>query len=113
MLIDGTLLDLSDVTEDLRRRRDDTGHSLDWILRGHTSVDQLIPFGVSPGRLVVAVWLSDDPGDGDGEPLTDSNARLVGYAAAFGRTGAHRSVRAVIHRPLGGEVQALSWRVVR
>ena len=94
-------------------RRDDTGAPRAWTLYGTISLDRLISFDVSPGPLVVVVWLADDPGDADGASLTDSNDTLVVYAAAFGRGFARRSIRTVIRRREEGWVEVSSWRVVR
>ena len=84
LMIDGTVLDLAQVTVDLQRARDDSTPSSRWSLVGHARLNAVTRVESWSEPHVVAVWLSDDPRDIDGDPRSDSNARLVVYAAAFG-----------------------------
>jgi hypothetical protein len=59
----------------------------------------------------VAVWISDDPADRDGQPLFDSNDVLVVRSEAFGPSGVHRGVETVIERSAAG-IRVVSWRAV-
>ncbi len=65
------------------------------------------------GVLHVVVWIADDAGDGDGDPLIDVNGTVVLYAACFGPARAQRAVRVTAHRRAVGWVEAVSWEVVR
>ena len=57
----------------------------------------------------VAVWLADDPADGDGLPSVDANGTIMLHSEAFGYGGTRRGVDAMIARAPAG-VRVLSWR---
>jgi type II secretory pathway pseudopilin PulG len=135
---DGTVLDLAALT--IQRQADSDsafGASPDrpvWRLFGHAPFRDLLPGVVVPPAYLV-VWLKDDGDEGDGDPERDSNNVLVVRAEAFGASGAHRSVEAVLSLQTGSaagaagagggaadgvapppgrqEVRVLSWREVR
>jgi hypothetical protein len=74
----------------------------------------------APRPFYAAVWVADDPDDGDGDPLRDGNGRLSLMALAFGPGGTRAGVRAVVGRPRppDGSVPArgvlrLSWLETR
>lgn len=60
-------------------------------------------------RGYVAVWVADDPWDGDDLPLEDANGTVMLHGEAFGDAGTRRATDAVIARSEGG-VRVLSWR---
>ena len=57
----------------------------------------------------VAVWLADDPSDGDDLAGADANGIIMVHSEAFGFGRTRRSVDAVVARTAGG-VRVLSWR---
>jgi hypothetical protein len=59
----------------------------------------------------VAVWLADDPADGDGNPAVDSNQALAVFAVAVGPDGGRRAVRALVARPAGEHGEPLETGV--
>ena len=69
-----------------------------WRVFGHGRLDQLVPNGAGLPPAVVVVWVSDDPAEVDGDPLTDSGiGRRRGVAArrvCAGRAG--RGVRPAV-----------------
>lgn len=54
--------------------------------------------GADGSSLYVALWVADDRGEADGNPLTDSNGAIRLHAEAFGPSGVRRAVGAVIAR---------------
>lgn len=61
----------------------------------------------------VAVWIADDPGDADGDPLADANGQVTLHAEARGPGGARRVVEASVAQANPGAVRLISWREVR
>jgi hypothetical protein len=83
-----------------------------WRLEGCTRLRDLLPSGEADPGLVVSVWLADDPADGDGEPLADTNRVLTVRSEAHGWAGAHAAAEATVAHD-GTEVRILSWRALR
>lgn len=78
--------------------------------------DRWLPAGRIDSPMYVVVWVADDPGDGDGNPLADANGFLELHAHALAPGGGRRVVEAVVARPVGGSpggVSVRSWREVR
>ena len=81
------------------------GPAADWLAAGRIQ---------TPAYL--AVWIADDPADGDGNPAADANGILVIHAHALGVNGARRVVEVLVERPPGGGsrgLRVLSWHEVR
>jgi hypothetical protein len=101
-LADGTILDLRRLT--LQRQADSNavyGAGADrpvWRLFAHAPIARLLPAGVIRSPAYVLVWIADDVGDGDGDPLRDSNGVLVVRAEAFGLGGGRRAIDATLAR---------------
>jgi hypothetical protein len=83
----------------------------EWRLRLCARLDGLLAVARVESEFTVAVWISDDPADRDGEPSVDSNGVLVVRSEAFGLTGVHRGVETVVERSAGG-IRLVSWRAV-
>lgn len=73
-----------------------------------------------PGHLYVIVFVQDDEDDGDGDPMTDLNGRVVVRGEAVEPDGLRRSVEVLIARERGDPLRALApavrllrWREVR
>ena len=84
-----------------------------WRVFGHGRLDHLVPDGAGLPPAVVVVWVSDDPAEVDGDPLTDSGTGPLGEwrpggcvlavrAEAFGPRFAHFTVVATAARPSPG-----------
>lgn len=91
-----------------------------WVLFSWGPVAGWLPAGRIQSPLFVAVWVSDDPGDGDGNPVADHNDTVQLHAHALGTAGGRRVVEAVVHRPAIGDpaapapaVRIVRWREVR
>ena len=113
VMIDGTVLDLAQVTADLLRGRGVATRSAVWRFAGQTQLESVSRVQFSSEPNVVAVWLSDDLEDNDGDPLSDSNMRLSVYAVAFGAGRSRRAIQATVRRHVAGWVEVTSWRLVR
>ncbi len=98
-----------------------------WHLYGRAPYADLLPGLIVPPAYLV-VWIADDGDERDGDPERDSNRIVLVRAEAFGSTGAHRTVEAVLALqtapgtvvdpaapppPERREVRILSWREVR
>jgi hypothetical protein len=89
-------------------------------------LQRLLPAGRIPSTAYVVLWIADDAEDADGDPLADSNDRLLLHAEAFGVRSARRRIEATVGRevrtdgtepnpPPGGggtEVRMITWRQV-
>jgi len=82
-------------------------------------VAALLP-AAPPSRTYVVVFVQDDEDDGDGDPITDLNGRVVVRGEAVEPDGLRRGVEVLIARergdPLRGlapAVRLLRWREVR
>ena len=110
-LVDGTVLDLSQVTGESRR----TGTILTppslGRFAGQARFSAMAPVGAWGEAHVAAVWLSN-PRGGIEDDGGESQTRLVVHVAAFGSGVAWRAVRATVHRHAGW-VEVVSWRVAR
>lgn len=113
-LADGRRLDLKAPNVapamDAGGRTDDNASR--WRLFLDASFDELVDRDVT-GVLRVAVWVADDPSDGDGDPTLDSNRTLVVHAACFGPGLAQRAVRVTARRRAAEWVEAVSWATMR
>ena len=83
-----------------------------WHLFAHAMAAGLVPDGLVSTPVYVAVWIADDPFDGDRDPDADANGRLLLRAQAFGPRAARRSHEAVVAR-VGSGIQLVSWKELR
>lgn len=105
VLADRSVIDLSAETSRVQSTSDSlygdastTTDSPSWRLFAHGPVTDLVPGRVADAPVYLAAWIADDPSDGDGDPSTDANGRLMIRATAFGVGGARRSVEAIVVR---------------
>ena len=83
----------------------------EWRLSLCGRLDALMAAEGVESEFAVAVWISDDPADRDGQPAIDSNDMLVVRSEAFGPMGVHRGVETVVGRSAAG-LRVVSWRAV-
>ena len=116
-LADGALLDLDAATAALETAgagRSRAGRGLRWRLYAYGPLSAVLPRDPSGGLLRAAVWVADDPADGDGEPLRDANGALLLHAAAIGPALAQRAVQATLARATPDQRPVIiSWTIVR
>jgi hypothetical protein len=122
----GRTLNLAGLT-DARQRESDTRDGGDryradapqWRLYGHAPISDLsdsanlLSGAAEPPPIYVIVWVADDGADGDGDPETDANGRILVHAEAYGPAGARRAAEASIERLADGVVRAGAWRIRR
>ena len=92
-----------------------------WRLYAHGPIAALGAPGSVDSRAYVAVWVSDDPLDNDGQPLVDGNETnganpgkgvLQIRVQAYGPGAARRAIEVTIRRVPAG-IRVLSWREIR
>jgi hypothetical protein len=104
-LADGTMVDLHRLT--LQRQADSNAaypagpDRPIWRLFAHAPVARLLPGDRIRSPAYVVVWIADDVGDGDGDPLRDANGVLLVRAEAFGLRGLRRRIGALVARDEG------------
>ena len=98
-----------------------------WQVFGHGRLDRILPGGGGAVPVEVVVWVADDPGDTDGDPLRDSEITPGGEwrsgacvvavrAEAFAARSAHRAIMATFARGLpacGAGIQLVSWHELK
>ena len=116
-LADGAVLDLNaaaDALADAGAGRSGAGRGLRWRLYAHGPLGAVLPQDPTGGLLHAAVWVADDPDDGDGDPLRDANGLLMLHAAAVGPALAQRAVQATLARPAADTRPVVTaWTIVR
>lgn len=80
-----------------------------WRLYAWGPLTTLAGLAADQAGTYVAVWLADDPADGDNLSGADANGIIMMHSEAFGFGRTRRSVDAVVARTAGG-VRVLSWR---
>lgn len=97
-----------------------------WRLFAYGPVGNIVQFA-RPAPCYLAVWLADDPREGDQDPLSDAGPAAPGHgvlrvrAAAYGPRGTRRAIEAeVVRACLAGEgaecptgIRVQSWRELR
>jgi hypothetical protein len=76
---------------------------------GAGGVDGAAGGGAGGGAFYTVAWVSDDPADGDGNPSTDANGRVMVRAEAFGPFRSRQALVATVRRQ-GGSLELISWR---
>jgi hypothetical protein len=96
-----------------------------WRLFAWGAFDRLVPGPDTLSDVYLAVWVADDQGENDGDPLRDGvsgdnpgNGVLVLTAHAYGATGVRRRVEATVQvgragMAAGPSARIVSWREVR
>jgi hypothetical protein len=69
----------------------------------------LVPLDAPGPWPAVAVWVADDEGDGDGQPLADTNSTVRLQAVAFGPGPEQVWLGALVRRVGGTDVEVVTW----
>lgn len=83
----GGVLDLRALTSRVQAGADANstpGDPSRWRLYGATSLVSLVPDAAGGNPCFLAVWVADDPVDGDGAPTVDTNGVILVRGVAFG-----------------------------
>jgi hypothetical protein len=67
-----------------------------WRLLQHGRLTDMLAVMLPAPAPYVAVWIADDPADGDGNPLVDTNGRLEMIGAAYTNRGSVGLVQRVV-----------------
>ena len=83
----GGALDLRALTSRIQAGSDADavpGDPARWRLYGASALVSVVPDAAGGNPCFLAVWVADDPVDGDGDPSADTNGVILVRAAAFG-----------------------------
>jgi hypothetical protein len=112
----GDVLDLDAETMELQSESSAQGtfgaNTPQWRLFAWGPLATMAPLALASSQYV-AVWVSDDPSEVDGNPSVDTNGVLTVHADARGPGGARRMVEATVARKTAGVMRMISWREVR
>ena len=67
-----------------------------WQLYGHSPIGNLLPAGEITTRGYAIIWLADDDGEADNDPLSDSNQIVALRAHAFGERGTETEIEVTV-----------------
>ncbi len=90
-----------------------------WQLYGWGPAAWWLPPGRLETPVYVAIWVADDPDDGDANPAVDANGLLLLHARAIGGRGGRRMVEVLVQRPASAGLppprglHILSWQETR
>jgi hypothetical protein len=76
-----------------------------WRLYAWGALGRIIPGQQIDSDMYIAVWVADDPADGDGNPLVDTNGTLTLHAQAYGPYGARKVIEVTVARTSGTEIE--------
>lgn len=123
----GEVVDVDALTRDVQRQSDRVAawgaDNPVWRLFASGSLATLTGAVPAPDPAYLVVWIADDPADGDGDPLVDSNHVVRLLSRAFGPNRARRAVTLTVagveptgevNNPAGlAGLRVLTWREVR
>lgn len=101
----GGVMDLRAVTSRVQAGTDADavpGDPSTWRLYGVTSLASLVPEAAGGSPCFLAVWVADDPVDGDGDPSADKNGVILVHGAAFGPGEGEATVSLTVSREAAG-----------
>jgi len=101
----GGVMDLRVATSRVQAGTDADGVPGDpstWRLYGVSSLAALVPEGAGGSPCFLAVWVADDPVDGDGDPSTDKNGVILVRGVAFGPGEGEATVSLTVSREAAG-----------
>ena len=76
-----------------------------WRLFAWGRMKDLLPNNQIDSQMYLAVWVADDPADGDGDPLSDTNGVLTVHAEAFGPSGTRKTVEVTVAKTSSTEIE--------
>jgi len=76
-----------------------------WRLFAWGPMRDLLPNNVIDSKMYLAVWVADDPADGDGNPLQDSNGVLTLHAEAYGPSGTRKTIEVTVAKTSSTEIE--------
>ncbi len=76
-----------------------------WRLFAYGKLRDMLPNAAIDSQMSIAVWLADDPADGDGDPTQDANGVLTVHAEAYGPSGTHKTIEVTVARTSSTEIE--------
>ena len=76
-----------------------------WRLFAWGRIDSILPDDSIDSAGYVAVWVADDPADGDGDPTVDTNGTLTLHAEAYGPSGTRKVIEVTVARTASTEIE--------
>ena len=76
-----------------------------WRLFAYGRMRDMLPNSVIDSQMYVAVWVADDPADGDGHPETDTNGVLTLHAEAYGPSGTRKTIEVTVAKTSSTEIE--------
>jgi hypothetical protein len=76
-----------------------------WRLFAWGRIDGILPDDRIDSTGYVAVWIADDPADGDGDPKVDTNGTLTLHAEAYGPSGTRKVIEVTVARTASTEIE--------
>ncbi len=105
----GGLLRLTSATTELQSATDAAnlwgGNNPQWRLFAWGPLSDIANDDTIDSPMYVAVWVADDPGETDGNPLADSNGTLTLHAEAIGPGGTRKVIEVTVARTSGTEIE--------
>lgn len=105
----GGLLRLTSATTELQSATDTANlwgaNNPQWRLFAWGPLSDIANDDTIDSPMYVAVWVADDPGETDGNPLADSNGTLTLHAEAIGPGGTRKVIEVTVARTSGTEIE--------
>ena len=76
-----------------------------WRLFAWGPINEMLPGNAIDSPMYVAVWIADDPAEGDGNPAADTNGTLTLHAEAFGPSGTRKVIEVTVARTSSTEIE--------
>jgi hypothetical protein len=76
-----------------------------WRLFAWGPMQDMVPGNIIDSPMYLAVWVADDPAEGDGNPAADTNGTLTLHAEAFGPSGTRKVIEVTVARTSSTEIE--------
>ena len=76
-----------------------------WRLFAWGRVNSMLPDNAVDSPDYVAVWVADDPADGDNDPTLDTNGTLTLHAEAYGPSGTRKVIEVTVAKTASTEIE--------
>jgi hypothetical protein len=76
-----------------------------WRLFAYGRLQSMLPNDSIDSQMYIALWVSDDPADNDGNPSVDANGTLTLHAEAYGPSGTRKVIEVTVARTSSTEIE--------
>jgi hypothetical protein len=105
----GASLDLTSITGELQAASDASApwgpNNPQWTLFAYGPLSNMLGTGALQSSAYIAVWVSDDPSEIDGNPSADANGVITVLAQALGPNGTQRAVEVTLAKTDATEIE--------